>query len=83
MNDLGTEELAEILQKDDAWLAEHYEEMIAKYPGKTVAIENGEVVGVGNEYREVYRQFAAEKRLVMPLIIEVPHPDDRHDGFLL
>ncbi|MBD3559018.1 hypothetical protein H6S82_09125 [Planktothrix sp. FACHB-1355] len=83
MSEISVEELAGILEKDNQWLADHYDDLIQKYPGKTVAIENGEVVAVGNDYGDVYRPFLKEKRLVMPLVVEVPHPDDRHDGVLL
>ncbi|MBC6477887.1 MAG: hypothetical protein GDA56_08940 [Hormoscilla sp. GM7CHS1pb] len=83
MSDVGVEELAEILQKHNDFMAEHYDELIEKYPGKVVAIEDGQVIAVGIDYGEVYRPLLKEERSVMPLVLKVPHPDDLADGFLI
>lgn len=80
MSDVGVEELADILQKHNDFMAEHYDELIEKYPGKVVAIEDGQVIAVGIDYGEVYRPLLKEERSVMPLVLKVPHPDDLADG---
>ena len=74
MSEVGVEELAEILEKDNEWLADHYNEMIRKYPGKTIAVHDGEVVAVGD--REIEDYCAARQGTVGPLILNIPHPDD-------
>jgi hypothetical protein len=57
MSEIGVEELAEILEKDNEFLAEHYDELIQKYPGKMIAVHDGEVIAVGD--REVENYCAA------------------------
>lgn len=71
-----------ILQQHDQWLTEHFDELIDQYPGKIVAILDGEVVAVGDSYKEVYAPFQNQGRDWMPLALRVPHPDDTQE-FLL
>lgn len=82
--DVSVEEFAQILQQDDDWLAEHYQELTEKYPGQIVAIDKGEIVAVGDEEVELYCSSSRQKRhLVGPLILEVPSPNPNVHGFLL
>ena len=81
--DVSVEELAQILQQHDEWLAEHYQELTEKYPGKFVAIDGGEIVAVGDDEVEVYRSSCKEDQLVGPMILEVPRPNSEVRGFLL
>lgn len=67
---------ANILQQHDQWLAENLDKLTEKYPGKIVAVLDGEVVAVGDTYQEVYAPFQEENRDWMPLAIRVPYPDD-------
>jgi hypothetical protein len=67
---------ATILQQHDQWLAENLDQLIDKYPGKIVAVLEGEVVAVGDTYQEVYAPFQKQNRDWMPLAIRVPYPDD-------
>ncbi len=53
-NSSALETGAKILQQHDDWLSSHLDELIDKYPGKIVAIMKGEIVGVGDTYKEVY-----------------------------
>ncbi|MBC6476092.1 MAG: hypothetical protein GDA48_27450 [Hormoscilla sp. GM102CHS1] len=76
MSEVGIEELAEILQKHDDFMAEHYDELIEKYLGKVVAIEDGQVIAVGDNHIEVYRSCQKEGQRVGPLVLDIPHPDD-------
>ena len=76
MSEISVEELAKILEKDNEWLADGYDELIRNYPGKIVAIENGEVVAVGEREVEEYCVARKQANLVGPLLINVPHPDD-------
>jgi peptide subunit release factor RF-3 len=67
---------ANILQQHDQWLAENLDKLTEKYPGKIVAVLDGEVVAVGDTYQEVYAPFQEQNRDWMPLAIRVPYPDD-------
>lgn len=67
---------AKILQQHDQWLAENLDQIIEKYPGKIVAILDGEIVAVGDTYKEVYAPFQNQNREWMPLAIRVPYPDE-------
>lgn len=74
MSKLSPQEFSQLIQAEQAWLNDHLEELIDRYPGKTIAIEQGQVVGVGNDYSEVCDPFFAQGRGIMPLIFQVP-PD--------
>jgi Family of unknown function (DUF5678) len=75
---VDVETLAKILEQNENWMAEHYDELIQKYPGKFVAIDGGQIVAVGDSDEEVCRPFLEENREVIPLIIEVPRPGEPH-----
>lgn len=45
-----------MVSKEFEWFREHYPELIEKYPGKTVAIFNSKVLGVGNTISEAERE---------------------------
>lgn len=81
-NTQNIEKGTEVLQEHDRWLAEHFDELIDRYPGKIVAVMNGEIVAIGDSYKEVYSPFQNQNLAWMPLAIRVPHPDDLQE-FLL
>jgi hypothetical protein len=39
----------------DAWVAEHLDEMVRRYPGKVIAVYEGRVIAVADSYREGLR----------------------------
>jgi Family of unknown function (DUF5678) len=82
MQQLSVEQAADLLQHYDQWLVEHMPELEAKYPGKVVAIENDQVVAVGVTYREIYNRFNVSEREWMPLIVEIPSPEQSEGMFL-
>lgn len=67
--------LADILEADNAWLAHHYSDLVERYAGKVVAIEAGEIVAIGDSWEEISQLFEQSDREIMPLIIEVPRPE--------
>ena len=75
-NSSALEKGAKILQQHDDWLSSHLDELIDKYPGKIVAIMNGEIVRIGDTYKEVYQPFLESDLDWMPLVVRVPHSDD-------
>lgn len=67
--------LAHILEANNNWLATHYDELVERYAGKVVAIEAGKIIAIGESWEEVSQPFEQSDREIMPLIIEVPHPE--------
>ncbi len=43
-------------EKDFEWYREHYKDLMEKYPGQTVAIADGRVVGAGKTIVEAERK---------------------------
>ena len=73
---------AKNLQEHDRWLAEHLDDLIDKHPGKIVAVIDGEIVGIGDSYKEVYAPFQNQNRDWMPFAVRVPHHDDVQEFIL-
>lgn len=70
---ISPQEFSRLIQEEQKWLNDHLDELIHKYPGKIVAIEQGHVVGAGNDYSEVCEPFFKQGRGIMPLVFQVPH----------
>jgi hypothetical protein len=68
-------EVAE-LDAYESWLAEHMEELVSQYAGKTVVIEQGQVIFVAESETEAYRWVRTTGRTHIPLVFRVPHPQD-------
>jgi hypothetical protein len=64
------------LQAYDDWLADHMEDLVRQYAGKTVAIHHGQIVAVDESETEVYRQVAAIACVPRPLVFRVPRERD-------
>ena len=64
------------LQKYDEWLADHLDELAAKYPAKVVAIHEGRVVFVADTEAEVYQRVREAQLEPMPLVLRVPDEND-------
>ncbi len=64
------------LQKYDEWLTEHMEELVAKYPGKVVAIHRDRIILVGDAEVEIYRQVSELGLEPTPLVFRVPREED-------
>ena len=60
------------MDKDDAWLKAHLEEIMYQYAHKVIAILDQEIVVVGESIAEVQRLVAAKDPARVPLIFEVP-----------
>lgn len=69
---ISPQEFSNLIQEEQKWINEHLDELIDQYAGKTVAIEQGHVVGVGNDYSEVCDPFFEQGRGIMPLVFQVP-----------
>jgi len=64
------------LQEYDEWLAEHLEELVAKYPAKVVAIHEGGIISIGDTETDVYRRVREADLKPMPLVFRVPREED-------
>lgn len=72
---VDVETLAKILEEDDRWLADHYDELIDQYAGKVIAIENGQIIAIGDSWEEIRHQLPETTSGVMPHVIDVPFPE--------
>lgn len=70
-----------LLTKYDEWLAEHIEELVAKYPAKVVAVYEEKIVFVGDLEAEVYRKVREAGLEPMPLVFRVPREEDLQSAF--
>lgn len=59
----------------DAWLAEHLDHLVQRYPGRVVAVSHDGVVAVGDSYREVFAAAAAQG-ITGPLTFRVPTSEE-------
>jgi len=64
------------LQKYDEWLAEHLEELMVQYPGKVVAIYEGQIIFVGDTESDIYQRIREADLEPMPLVFRVPCEED-------
>jgi len=65
-----------LLERYDEWLAEHLEELVAKYPAKVVAIHEGKILFVGDLEADIYKRIRESGLKTMPLVFRVPREGD-------
>lgn len=64
------------LQEYDQWLTQHMDELVARYPGKVVAIQKGRILCSGDTEVEVYQWIRKEGPADVPLVFRVPREED-------
>jgi hypothetical protein len=64
------------LEKYDEWLSEHMEELVTQYPGKVVAIQEGEIILIGETENDVYQQVSEKGLKPTPLVFRIPREED-------
>ena len=74
--EISVEQMAQELERDDRWLKEHMEEIVQKYRHKVIAILDQRIVAVGDSYGEVDDQVQREFPGRVPMLFEVPGPED-------
>ena len=62
----------EDLDRDDAWLKAHLEEIVDQYAHQVIAILDQHIVGVGSSIADLQRTLAQDYPKRVPLIFEVP-----------
>lgn len=73
MSNITPQQLSEIIQQDQQWLEENYEELSQNYSGETVAIEGKQIVAVGDDAVEDYCFCDQPENSSGPLILSFPH----------
>lgn len=64
------------MTKDQAWIVEHFEELVNKYGGKFIAVSNKEVVAVGDSAK-IVDDCAREKYPdIIPSVLHVPREEN-------
>lgn len=64
------------LEKYDNWLSEHFEELVTKYPKKSIAVVNDEIIAIGNDEKELDRIAREKYPDAVPFIFSVPSEED-------
>jgi hypothetical protein len=60
------------MDRDDAWLKAHLEEIVDRYAQKVIAILDQQIVGVGTSIVALQQTIAKQYPQRVPLIFEVP-----------
>ncbi len=60
---------------DDAWIREHFEELVDKYGGKYIIVAGGEVF-VGGDVRRLEVKARLKHPDIIPIGMPVPRPQD-------
>lgn len=76
MAEISVDQMAEELERDDLWLKEHMEEIVRQYRHKVIAILDQRIVVVGDSYKEVDERVQREFPGRVPMLFEVPGPED-------
>jgi hypothetical protein len=61
--------------KNDQWIHDHYEEIIEKYAGKSIAVANEELF-VAETMKTAYELARQKYQDSNPSIMRVPHAED-------
>jgi peptide subunit release factor RF-3 len=67
---------AEELDKDDAWLKSHLEEIVATYARRVIAILDQDIVAVGDSIEEVQQYMIKQYPTRTPFLFEVPGQEE-------
>ena len=60
---------------DDAWIREHFEELVDKYPGKYAVIAEGELF-VGEDAAKLEKEARKKHPGITPTGLPIPRPED-------
>jgi len=60
------------LEKMDNWYSEHFEELVDKYPGKTIAVVNDKIVAVEETEKMAYQCAQKSYPDSTPLVVYIP-----------
>lgn len=60
---------------DEAWIRQHFEELVDKYAGKYAVVAEGELF-VGHDPVPLERKARTKHPRVIPSVLRVPRPED-------
>ena len=69
-------DFVEEMDRDDLWLKAHIDEIMATYPHMALAVLDQRIVAVSDSLEEVHRLVTAEYPGRVPLLFEVPSPEE-------
>ena len=69
-------EFVEDLDQDDAWLKAHLEDIVNQYAHQVIAILDQTIVAVASSIAELQWLLATDYPQRIPLIFEVPSPQE-------
>jgi hypothetical protein len=64
------------MDKDDAWVVEHFSELVANYAGKYIAVVNQALVAVGESGHEVEVEARRIEPGKIPSVLRIPREED-------
>jgi len=64
------------MDRDDLWIVEHFSDLVAKYPGKYIAVVNEALVAAGDSPAEVESEAKKVVSEKMPSVFHVPREED-------
>jgi len=64
------------MDKDDAWVVEHFSELVANYAGKYIAVVNQALVAVGESGHEVEVEARRIEPDKIPSVLRIPREED-------
>lgn len=64
------------MDKDDAWVVEHFSELVIKYAGKYIAVVNQALVAVGESGQEVEVEARRIEPHKIPSVLRIPREED-------
>lgn len=60
------------LETLDQWYSDHFEELVQKYGGKSIAVVEEKIVAVADTEREAARLARESQPDVVPLVLSIP-----------
>jgi hypothetical protein len=64
------------MDKDDAWIIEHFSELVSKYAGKYVAVVDQKLVAAGTSGKDVEDKARKAVPDKMPSVFRVPREEE-------
>lgn len=69
-------ELSEALENMDRWYSTHFEELVARYAGKAIAMVDDRVVAVADSEKEADEIARRQYPGSFPLVVTVPETEE-------
>lgn len=70
------QELSKALEDMDRWYTAHFEELVARYAGRAIAMVDERVVAVADTEKEADELARRQYPESFPLVVTVPEPEE-------